>query len=61
MSPKNVLNGTENLRSTNKAAPEDNQYRYTSDTYQKVLDYHVAEILLSTVVLAIIAVLRLHH
>jgi len=34
---------------------------YASDTYQKVLDYHVAEILLSTIVLAVIALLRLHH
>ena len=40
---------------------EENHDRYTSDTYQKVLDYHVAEILLSTIVLAVIALLRLHH
>jgi hypothetical protein len=33
----------------------------SSDTYQKVLDYHVAEILLSTIVLAVITLLRLHH
>jgi hypothetical protein len=29
--------------------------------YQKVLDYHVAEILLSTIVLAVIALLLLHR
>jgi hypothetical protein len=40
---------------------EDTRDSYTSDTYQKVLDYHVAEILLSTIVLAVIALLRLHH
>jgi hypothetical protein len=34
---------------------------YPSASYQKILDYHVAEILLSTVVLAVIALLRLHH
>ncbi len=61
MSPsKNVSTAAEPLRSAD-TAPEDKQYRYTSDTYQKVLDYHVAEILLSTIVLAIIALLRIHH
>ncbi len=59
--PKNASTVTEHLRSIDKVASEDNQYRYTSDTYQKVLDYHVAEILLSTIVLAVIALLRLHH
>lgn len=43
------------------ALREDTRDSYASDTYQKVLDYHVAEILLSTIVLAVIALLRLHH
>jgi hypothetical protein len=30
------------------------------DAYHKILDYHVAEILLSTIVLAAIAFLRFH-
>ncbi len=34
---------------------------YPSASYQRVLDYHVAEILLSTIVLAVIALLRLHR
>jgi hypothetical protein len=34
---------------------------YTSSSYQKILDYHIAEILLSTIVLAVIALLRLHR
>ena len=34
---------------------------YPSDSYQKVLDYHVVEILLSTIVVALIVLLRLHH
>ena len=59
--PKNVPPATEPLHSLDQAAAEDTHYRYTSDTYQKVLDYHVAEILLSTIVLAVIALLRLHH
>jgi hypothetical protein len=58
--PKNVSSSTEHVRSID-AAPEDKKYGYTSDTYQKVLDYHVAEILLSTIVLAVIALVRLHH
>jgi hypothetical protein len=40
---------------------DNTEFRYASKGYQKVLDYHVAEILLSTIVLAIIALLRLHH
>jgi hypothetical protein len=34
---------------------------YPSTSYQKVLDYHIAEILLSTIVLAVIALIRLHR
>ncbi len=34
---------------------------YPSDSYQKILDYHVVEILLSTIVVAVIVLLRLHH
>ncbi len=34
---------------------------YTSDSYQKILDYHVVEILLTTVVFGVIVLLRLHH
>ena len=35
--------------------------RYTSDSYQKILDYHVAEILLTTIILAVVLLLRLHR
>jgi hypothetical protein len=34
---------------------------YPSDSYQKILDYKVVEILLSTIVVAVIVLLRLHH
>jgi hypothetical protein len=34
---------------------------YISDSYQKVLDYHIAEIFLTTVVFGVIVLLRLHH
>jgi hypothetical protein len=59
--PTNVSHAAEPLRTVDRATQEDNRYQYTSDGYQKVLDYHVAEILLSTIVLAVIALLRLHH
>ena len=32
-----------------------------SDCYQKVLDYHIAEIFLTTIVFGVIVLLRLHH
>jgi hypothetical protein len=35
--------------------------RYTSDSYQKILDYHVGEILLTTIIFGVIVFLRLHH
>ena len=35
--------------------------RYTSDSYQKILDYHVSEILLTTIIFGVILLLRLHH
>lgn len=41
--------------------PEKFTALYPSSSYQKVLDYHVAEILLSTIVLAVIAMLRFHR
>jgi hypothetical protein len=34
---------------------------YPPNSYQKILDYHVVEILLSTIVVAVIVLLRLHH
>ena len=34
---------------------------YISDSYQKVLDYHIAEIFLTTVVFGVIILLRLRH
>lgn len=59
--PKNVSSIVDPRTAIDNMVPEDRDYRYTSDAYQKVLDYHVAEILLSTIVLAVIALLRLHH
>jgi hypothetical protein len=34
---------------------------YVSDSYQKILDYHIVEILLSTIVIGVVVLLRMHH
>jgi len=34
---------------------------YTSDSYQKILDYRVGEILLTTIIFGVIILLRFHH
>jgi hypothetical protein len=34
---------------------------YVSDSYQKILDYHIVEILLSTIVIGVIVLLRMHR
>ena len=40
---------------------EESKLFYTSDSYQKILDYHVVEILLTTVVFGIVILLHLHR
>ena len=40
---------------------EEPNVSYTSDSYQKILDYHVAEIFLTTVVFGVIVLLRMHR
>jgi hypothetical protein len=44
-----------------KSGREDFKSLYPSTSYQKILDYHIAEILLSTIALAVIALIRLHR
>jgi len=43
------------------AGEEEPSISYTSDSYQKILDYHIVEIFLTTLVLGVIALLRHHH
>jgi hypothetical protein len=59
--PQNV-SATAPVTSLDQSFPEDREY-HLPDAYHKILDYHVAEILLSTIVLAAIAFLRFrpHH
>jgi hypothetical protein len=40
---------------------EEPTFHYTSSSYQKILDYHVSEILLTTIIVGVILLLRLHH
>jgi hypothetical protein len=40
---------------------EASDLHYTSESYQKILDYHVSEILLTTIVFGIILLIRFHH
>jgi hypothetical protein len=41
--------------------PDESTFRYTSDSYQKILDYHVSEILLTTIIFGLILLLRFHR
>ena len=43
------------------AGQEDTRNSSISDSYQKVLDYHIAEIFLTTIVFGVIILLRLHR
>jgi hypothetical protein len=47
--------------SSEASSQEKVHLRYTSDSYQKILDYHVGEILLTTIIFGVIILLRLHH
>jgi hypothetical protein len=40
---------------------QDTDFHHTPDPYQKILDYHVGEILLTTIIFGVILLLRLHH
>lgn len=57
---KNTTAGS-SIVSGEQLAPEETHPAYTSDSYQKILDYRVGEILLTTIIFAVILLLRLHH
>jgi hypothetical protein len=40
---------------------DETRFRYTSESYQKILDYHVGEILLTTIIFGVILLIRLHR
>lgn len=56
---KYVFTAIEPVTPIERSFPEDRDYRLP-DAYHKILDYHVAEILLGTIALAVIAFLRVH-
>jgi hypothetical protein len=58
---KNVNAPENSAISTEASSPEKARLRYTSDSYQKVLDYHVGEILLTTIIFGVILLFRMHH
>jgi hypothetical protein len=57
---KNVSKALNSIVSSEAPAQQTN-LRYTSDSYQKILDYHVGEILLTTIIFGVIVFLRLHR
>ena len=58
---KNASTQTDPIFHVEAPDQEKSKTLYPSNSYQKVLDYHIAEILLSTIVLAVIALMRLHR
>jgi hypothetical protein len=58
---KNVPTAGASIVARPASGQEKNQIHYTSDSYQKILDYHVSEILLTTIIFGIILLLRFHR
>ena len=49
------------MASIEMSAKEKSNLFYTSEAYQRILDYHVSEILITTIVFGIILFVRYHH
>lgn len=58
---KNGIIAPDPIASSQAPIQDESTFRYTSDTYQKILDYHVGEILLTTIIFGIVLLLRFHH
>jgi len=58
---KNAPAARSSIVNSEASSQERAHFRYTSDSYQKILDYHVGEILLTTIIFGVIILLRLHH
>jgi DNA-directed RNA polymerase beta subunit len=58
---KNASTAAGPIVASESSGHEKTHLRYTSDSYQKILDYHVGEILLTTIIFGVILLLRLHH
>jgi hypothetical protein len=58
---KNVPTAISSIVPVEGSGKEEDHFRYTSSSYQKILDYHVSEILLTTIIFGIILLLRFHR
>ena len=58
---KNPSANIEPIKPHEAQGQEESKISYASDSYQKILDYHVVEIFLTTVVFGVIVLLRLHR
>jgi hypothetical protein len=58
---KNATISAETTTSHQSRPQDESTFRHTSDNYQKILDYHVGEILLTTIIFGVILLFRLHH
>ena len=58
---KNELTAVDSIVSNEISQRQAPDFHYTSDPYQKILDYHVGEILVTTIIFGVILLLRLRH
>ena len=58
---KNAPTPTGSIAPREPSAHEEPVLHYTSNSYQKILDYHISEILLTTIIFGVILLLRLRH
>ncbi len=58
---KNSIMPIDPVAATELRGKEKSGLHYTSESYQKILDYHVSEILLTTIVFGVILLIRLYH
>jgi hypothetical protein len=58
---KNVPTVAASIVTREASIQEESQFRYTSSSYQKILDYHVSEILITTIIIGIVLLIRIHH
>jgi hypothetical protein len=58
---KKVATSVDSIAAHETPGQEEPILRYTSTSYQKILDFHVSEILLTTIILGLVLLLRLHH
>jgi hypothetical protein len=58
---KNVPSVAASIVTSEASIQEESQFRYTSSSYQKILDYHVSEILITTIIIGIVLLIRIHH